>query len=555
MALLEIRNFSFTYAGEKEEALKNISLMVNEGEIIALCGPTGCGKTTLLKQMKQEIRPIGTAYGHVFYNQTEIDEVPKRIAAKEIGMVFQDPENQIVTSTVWHELAFSLENFGYSTNEMRKRIAEMATFFGLESLLKLSIHELSGGQKQLVNLASVLLLQPRLLLLDEPTAQLDPIAAREFLEMIQRINKEFSTTVIMIEHRLEDVFPIVDRVIFLKEGRKEIDDTPRSFIQQIDQADPYFHYLPEITKLFLLKQNEPYTKTVPITVREGTEWVNSLSNLFPVQARLKEKKEIIGENILECRDVFFQYNRKEKLILEGVNFSMKKGMFAGIIGGNGAGKTTLLKILAGLDTPQRGRVLLNGKHLKKIKLEERYKRIGYLSQNPLAFFTQEKVMDELNLVAEKLGAGSEKAVKKNIEFFELGKLLHKHPYDLSGGERQKLALSCILLENPQVLLMDEPTKGLDPKFKQDVGRLIKELQKNKDLSILMVTHDIEFAAKYTDYCSLLFSGSIVAEGIPPQMFSENYFYTTAINRIVRSRIPEALTYEDVLAIWNEANFC
>lgn len=555
MALIEIKNLSFTYASEVKTLLRNISLVVEEGEMVLLCGPTGCGKTTLLRQMKKENSPIGTRVGSIYFDQKEMDSVPSLITAKEIGIVFQDPENQIVTSSVWHELAFSLENFNYSTCEIRKKVAEMASFFGIEDWLNISIHELSGGQKQLVNLASILLLQPRLLLLDEPTAQLDPIAAREFLQMIYRINQEFNTTIVIIEHRLEEVFPIVDRVVIVEDGKIKLNDSPQQVIKQIDKSDLYFQYLPEITKLFLLSQeNQPMEEPVPITVREGRKWLlKQKDRQFPEG---EQGEPLIGKNestrtpILECKDVFFQYDRTGKMVLEGVQYGMAKGLFSAIIGGNGAGKSTLLKILAGIENPRRGKVLMDGKPLHKIKGEERYKKIGYLSQNPLALFTQDTVREELTVATELLAEKiSTEALSETIDFFELEKLLHKHPYDLSGGERQKLALACILLKNPEILLIDEPTKGLDPILKMDVGRLLKELQQ-KGISILMVTHDIEFAAKYADHCSLLFAGSIVAEGTAKQMFSDNYFYTTAINRLVRGELPQALNYEDVLKAWD-----
>ncbi|WP_017755524.1 ABC transporter ATP-binding protein [Calidifontibacillus oryziterrae] len=555
MALIEIKNFSFIYAGENTEALHNVSVAINEGEMIVLCGRTGCGKTTLLKQMKTEIAPIGIRVGHIYYNEMEIEKVHPRAMAKEIGMVFQDPENQIVTSTVWHELAFSLENFGYCANEIRKKVAEMATFFGIEDWLNLSIHSLSGGQKQIVNLASVLLLQPRLLLLDEPTAQLDPIAAREFLNILPRINQEFNTTVVIVEHRLEDVFPIVDRVILLENGQIKFDDNPQNVIKQIKQTEDYFHYLPEISKLFLfMNEDRLLTDVVPVTVRDGKKWLSTIANEIQSEEEISEFKEWNGHPIIECKDVFFQYERGQKLVLEGINYRLPTGMFAAIIGGNGAGKSTLLRMLAGLDTPQRGKVYLDGKQMMKIKTDQRYKKIGYLSQNPLALFTQDTVAEELKYRDGKINDEEYiQAVEESIDFFELRNVLDKHPYDLSGGERQKLALALILLKNPKLLLIDEPTKGLDPKFKQNIGLLLKHLQR-KGLTILMVTHDIEFAAQYADHCSLLFKGTIVSEGTTNQMLSDNYFYTTAINRLVRNYIPQALNYEDVLKLWNVVNY-
>lgn len=554
MAFIEIKNFSFTYAGEDKALLKQLSLAIEEGEILLFCGPTGCGKTTLLRQLKNEIAPVGTREGNIYYNQRKLEDIPANITVKEIGIVLQDPENQIVTSTVWHELAFSLENFGCSANEIRKKVAEMSSFFGIEGWLNLSVHELSGGQKQLVNLASILLLQPRLLLLDEPTAQLDPIAAREFLQMIYRINQEFNTTIVIVEHRLEEVFPIVDRVVLLENGEIKLNDHPQNVIKQLDKNDVYFQYLPEITKLFLsMNGSFSWEKPVPITVREGKKWLVNMKDKLLANVEIdRVRGDSNGKPVLQCKDVFFQYDRNGKMILEGLSFFIPKGKLSAIIGGNGAGKSTLLKVLAGLESPRRGKVFFDGKPLMKIKAEDRYREIGYLSQNPLSLFTQDTVREELTLAAELTeGESTFEALDDTIKFFGLEKLLDKHPYDLSGGERQKLALACVLIKKPKILLIDEPTKGLDPKFKLEVGALLKQLLKS-GISILMVTHDIEFAAKYADHCSLLFAGSIAADGTAKEMFSDNYFYTTAINRLVRSYIPHALNYEDVLQVWDGA---
>lgn len=512
-----------------------------------LCGPSGCGKTTLLRHLKRELKPVGLSEGSLWYKGQSMDELSPQTAAEDIGMVFQNPEAQIVMDTVWHELAFSMENMGYSPTVMRSRLAEIAGLFGLEPLLYKPVHELSGGQKQLLNLASVLLLRPKLLLLDEPTSQLDPVAAREFIHMLHRLNEEMSMTVIISEHRLEEVFPLADRVLLMEEGALKAQGTPRELVRWIGQEQSQTHvsYLPTASRLFLALsplEGGVFETSLPLTVREGKRWLQGQLGLLKghreerVALAAEESTLVEQESLLRCHEVTFRYQKEGADILSKLNLNLYRNEVLAILGGNGAGKSTLLYLMAGLSKPQRGRITV----AKGITA-------GYLAQNPLLYFSQDTVAEELQHMARYAGlseTSSHQEITKLLDIFELHEVYGSHPLDISGGQQQKVALAMVLLMTPDILLLDEPTKGLDPGAKERLATLLKHLR-DEGKSIVIVTHDVEFAAKYASRCAMLFDGGITAEGSPEVFFSANYFYTTAVNRIVRDWLPQALTIEDV----------
>lgn len=541
MAQIELNEYSFKYPGEDKKALDNINLSIDEGEFILICGPSGCGKTTLLQQLKKEIIPEGDKKGTALYKGMPISELDGFTAASNIGMVFQEPESQIVTDRVINELAFSMENLGYPLDIMGRRMGEMVHFFGLENKLYEKVHNLSGGQKQVLNLASVLLLQPKVLLLDEPTSQLDPVSSKEFIQMVENLNRDYSITVILSEHRLEEVFQIADRVIMLDKGQIKYQGTPKDIAKEIYSKDDkiFLNYLPSISKLYFNLDEEK--DNMPLTVREGKRWVKdiSLEEKPSVKPNTKEK-----ESILKIKNISFKYEREKPLVLNKLNLDINEGEILSILGGNGSGKSTLLKTLAGGNKPQYGDIYFKGKKLYSIDINKRFKYIGYLDQNPMLYFLHDKVKDEIYNRAEKIGV-DERDIHYLIDLFELNNILHRHPYDISGGEKQKVALATVLLAKPKVLLLDEPTKGIDPISKNKIGELLLNLRES-GITLVMATHDIEFSAKFSDRCALLFDGDIKTVEEPNTFFSQNYFYTTTINRVMREKLPNAIVYEDVV---------
>ena len=578
MAYLEIEKLNFRYPGAEENALTDIDLSIEEGSFVVLCGASGSGKTTLLRNLKQEITPIGKREGRILYQGEDLELMNPLKSTSEIGMVFQDPENQIVLDTVIQELAFSLENQGLDSEIIKKRIAEIVTFFALEEYLNKSIHELSGGQKQIVNLCSVLMLRPKVLLLDEPTSQLDPIGAKKFLKMIYDLNQELSLTVILSEHRLEDIFPLADKIIYLHEGKITQEASPKEFCKALmeNKREEAWEFLPALGRMYqsvcrlknksslesLLTRKDAkdmqgatiQAEEIPLTVREAKQFLKEneqVINISKTKSELEseltadqEKPYLltrdVANSLIRCKNVYFKYNSKSPLILRNLSLTIERGEFLAILGANGSGKSTLLKTIAGLLLAQKGQVYLHNTSLKKMSNNYIYRKIGYVAQNTLLHFTGDTVNEVLKASSADISFRDQL-----MDLFDLRNLLKRHPYDLSGGQQQKLAIASVLLTNPDILLLDEPTKGLDPVTKVKLIKILKQLQKN-GLTILMSTHDLEFAAKYATRCALLFAGEISFSGSPREFFSSNYYYTTAINRALRDYVPQALTERDVI---------
>ena len=534
MESYSFKNVEFTYPEGEKKALCSISFSVEQGEFLILCGPSGCGKSTLLRHLKTCLTPHGLFSGEIRYRGTLLTEISQRVQAQEIGYVLQSPENQVVTDKVWHELAFGLESLGYDTPTIRRRVAEIAAFFGIENWFYKSVTELSGGQKQLLSLASVMAMQPGVLVLDEPTAQLDPIAAADFLALLGKINRELGTTIILTEHRLEESFPFATRVIVMNEGAILCDDKPENVgLQLKDKGSGMFLAMPTAMRVWAAVDTK---LRCPMTVRDGSEF---LSRRKTEQAFLPLMKKIPPlypeEAALECEDLWFRYEKDSPDVVKGFSLKLQKGEFYAILGGNGAGKTTTLKTISGLRTPYRGQVRLRGK-------------LGYLPQNPQTLFVKRTVREDLYEVfrEERISkAQQDEAIAGITELCGLRGFLDRHPYDISGGEQQRTALAKVLLTAPDILLLDEPTKGFDAEFKVLFSVILRRLVA-QGMTILMVSHDVSFCAEYAHTCGLFFDGSIVAQGTPRDFFSGNSFYTTPANRMARHLIPEAVTAADII---------
>jgi energy-coupling factor transport system ATP-binding protein len=561
MALLQINNLSFTYPGSSPKALDNLNLAVEEGELILLIGVSGCGKSTLLRHIKRELTPHGRKSGGICYAGRGIEQLDQRIAVTEIGFVQQNPETQIVTDTVWHELAFGLENLGLKSGEIRRKVAEMASFFGINSWFRKSVDDLSGGQKQILNLAAIMAMQPKLLLLDEPTAQLDPIAAQEFLAMIEKINRDLAVTVILSEHRLEEVFPLADRVVVMEKGRIICADKPEKVAQVLgaDHSQVIFKGLPSPIRIYSELQ---IGAKCPLTVREGRQWLlqqvrpdlaeaagpDQLGRMAPSVQTMNTRAER-SRPAIETREIWFKYSAEGSEILRGVSVQAYAGETLCVLGGNGTGKTTLLGVLSGTLKIRRGQVWVNGKKLSDFKYGELYRHnLAMLPQNPKALFVSDTVRGDLEEAAglhSQDKKGQELTISKVMEELGIEELAQRHPYDLSGGEQQKAAIAKLLLLQPKVILLDEPTKGLDAHSKEGLAQIFARLC-SQGVAIVVVTHDIEFAAEYGDRCAMMFEGEIVSEGNPQEFFAGNSFYTTAANRMSRGIFSQAVTCKDVI---------
>ena len=478
MEIISIENMSFTYPDRTDEALHNINLTINQGEFILLCGKSGCGKTTLLRLLKSAVSPHGTLCGSICFKGKSLSEYDVKQQASDIGFVMQNPDNQIVTDKVWHELAFGLESLGMKQTGIRTRVSEMASFFGIQNWFYKNVTELSGGQKQLLNLASVMVMQPSVLILDEPTSQLDPIAAGEFLKTLEKINRELGTTIILTEHCLEDAFPLADRVVVLDEGEIISDAVPEETGRVLKSLnhDMYMALPTPIRVYGCVKNNLP----CPVTIREGREWLEeySKSNVIDNNVIPKDSLEESGA-VIEVEDAYFRYEKDLPDVLNGFNLRVNKGELFCLLGGNGTGKTTALSLVSGLKKPQRGTVLIKGKKFSEIR--NLYDGIiGVLPQNPQSLFVKKTVyLDLMEALSEKSLKKEEKEqkIQRICALCRIEKLLKSHPYDLSGGEQQRVAIAKILLTEPEVLLLDEPTKGMDEHFKEEFSDILNQLKK------------------------------------------------------------------------------
>lgn len=580
MNLVEIKDFGFSYPESSRKVLEHVNLNIKEGTLNVIMGRSGCGKSTLLRQLKSVLAPAGEKEGEILYQNISLKDTDHRTQSQEIGFVMQNPDNQIVTDKVWHELAFGLESLGYDNATIRLRVAEMASYFGIQKWFYKNVSELSGGQKQLLNLASVMAMHPSLLILDEPTSQLDPIAASDFLETVKKINRDIGTTVLLTEHRLQDIIPYADRVFVMDEGTLFLEGTPREIGTKLkEQHHGMFLSMPVPMQIYAGTDS---ILTCPLTVSEGRQWIREYikekgikkEKIQQANQRLekqgeKNENETAGffghikrqkENTppaIQMKDIWFRYEKDSPDVIQDLSLEVKKGEFYALVGGNGTGKSTTLSLLGRVHQPYSGRIYLDGKDLRSFSDRELYcGYLGVMPQNPQSIFLKKTVLEDLYSVIggrkEKpsseypISMKKEKAIEGIVSLTHLEGLLERHPYDLSGGEQQRLALAKVLLLRPKILLMDEPTKGMDAEYKEELGSILKKLQAH-GMAIFMISHDVEFVAEYADTTGLFFEGNIVTSKKTRDFFAGNNFYTTAANRMARGLFPEAVTGKDVVS--------
>lgn len=598
--IIQIRDLTFAYAAGDEPVLSDINIDIGSGEFVIIMGSSGSGKTTLLKMLKRNMIPAGRYSGRVYIYGKEADKLTDRENAAGIGYVSQDPDNQIVTDKVWHELAFGLENLGMDNVTIRKKVAEMSEYFGITGWYDREVSKLSGGQKQILNLASVMVMQPGILLLDEPTANLDPLAAIRFLDVVKRINQELGVTVVMVEHNLEHIYADADRIIAIDKGRVAANSSPKKAAADIIAAGSFLiEGLPVASRLYSgynkkngnsvvsynnvnidsnNKNNHILSDEIPLTVKEGRRWyvnykkvygkditkdkdkINNFAGKSIINDKVikkdvlednitgnKNKKRIgfikknnlenkssrkntdnIENTVCQLKNVSYSYNKKLPYIIDGVDVSFKEGQITAILGGNGAGKSTMLKLIAGIIEPVRGKIISN-------------KRIIMLPQDPKAVFTEVSVEEELAEVLMDKGNGiynnmpmedKREIVEQIIEEFGLNDIRKNNPYDISGGQQEKLAIAKVLLLKPEVLLLDEPTNGLDPYFKKTLGKLLKKINAG-GVTIIIVSHDLEFVDSFCDDVIMLFDRKVAAQDSTHKFLRDNMFYTTNYYRIIK----------------------
>lgn len=528
--IIELKQVSFYYPEGVTPALTQIDLAVPAGGFVLVCGPSGSGKSTLLKHMKNSQIPFGKGTGELLFKGKDLETMELGESARSIGFVGQNPDNQIVTDTVWHELAFGLENLGVPVEEIRKRTAETAQYFGMTEWFRQPVEALSGGQKQMLNLASVMVMQPEVLILDEPTAQMDPIGARRFFHTLKGLQQEIGTTIILSEQRLEEVMPLAQDLVYMEKGQIVAQGPVQKSLKILADYEKIKNKplametsFPVALRVYI-KSREKEEETVPVSVGQGRQW---LSGKRVVTSEHKETYEET-ETVITVQGVDFSYEKGKK-VLEHLDWQVKKGSIYGLLGGNGAGKTTLMKLICGILKPRRGKIKTNG-------------TVRYLVQNPLSIFTEITAEDELAVCCGR----DPKAVEEMLEKMELTEFREQNPLDLSGGQQQRLALGKVLLTKPEILLLDEPTKGMDGGFKVKFGAMLGELKK-QGITTVLVSHDMEFCAEYATYCGLMFDREIISFGPTREFFAENVYYTTAAARMTRGILKDCLVAEDIMA--------
>lgn len=631
MKIIELKKLSFRYSGEDKEVLSDIDLAIEEGGFYVICGASGSGKSTLLRQLKTSLQPVGQRSGRILYYGRDLEEVSQYTQSAKIGFVFQNPDTQIVTDKVWHELAFGLESIGMPQDMIRVRVAEMASYFGIQNWFYQSTDTLSGGQKQLLNLASVMVMHPKVLLLDEPVSQLDPIAAADFMATVHKLHAEFGITVIMAEHSLEEVAAYVDEVIFMKEGRLIAKGRMEELGNILETHDPSMEEILTVPmqiargyeRLQKKKEDTAFTTNdrIPYTVALGQKWMAQRFPLakqeeikgFPftkqeetekfafakqeeaqrflgakqeeagrfTSVKQKEKKSLPAKDpkkqnrgkrsfdgkkipfAIQCTELCYHYPQADVDVVDHLSLFVEEGAIFALMGGNGSGKTTTLHLLGGLLKPQKGTIEFFGRSLTKYKEKElRNGILGVLPQDPTTLFVRKTVEEDLYEVLEDqkeqnqiktfFGETKQEIWQNVIALLGIEDLLKKHPYDLSGGEQQKAALAKVLLRQPAILLLDEPTKGLDAGSKKRLGELLVGLSQKK-VTILMVSHDIEFCAKYATKTGLFFDGNIASMQDTKEFFVENHFYTTAANRMCRNYFPDVVTVQDAIRVCTDTD--
>lgn len=531
MEILSIKNLTFSYPKSSAAALDGVSFCVSKGDFILLCGQSGSGKSTLLRLLKPQLSPAGDLTGEVLFNGRHLKNLSQRESAQKIGFVMQNPDSQIVTDKVYHELAFAMENLGYDKEKIRLKSGEMASFFGLSGVWDSDTNALSGGQKQLLNLASVLTLQPEVLILDEPTSQLDPLSAENFLNMLKELNRDFGITVILSEHNPDEVFDFANKVLVLDKGKICSFASPEKTSGELKKADkghPMLSALPVPLRVYNSLEKD-FSEKPPLNINQGRRFLtDNFNNEIKSLKENPVKKD--KQPVLSLKSVFFRYKKNGSDVLRDFNLTVNKGEIYTLLGANGSGKSTAVKIIGGLLKPYHG----------KIKIEKEF-NIGYLPQNPKTLFVKDKVIDDLsvNYNEEKINSV---AKELNIE-----NLLEQHPFDLSGGEIQSAAIARLMLNNPNIMLLDEPTKGMDAFAKNKLSQILKRLQ-SSGVTILTVTHDTEFACLVSDRCGLLFDGCIISENSTRKFFGGNSFYTTRANKMSRGFFENAVTCEDIVKL-------
>lgn len=526
--LIKISDYCFAYSGENNDALHNINLSIERGEFVTIAGPSGSGKSTLIRQISRTLSKSGTESGSIELAGIKISQYKERDIATKIGFISQDIDNQLVCNKVWHELAFAMENLGFEQSMIRRRVAEIASFFGIENIYHSDISELSGGQRQLVCLASVMVLEPEILILDEPVSQLDPINAESFIEALKKINTELGTTVVIVEHNLLLTLAGSSKLVLMDKGSIACAGKTSDVITRI-QADNInlMDYIPSPMRLWALDKNTE--SECPLTIASARRWFQNHEIKHYIDEQVKKPEQQIEKQkdiIISIKDMNYAY-AIDLQVLKNLSLDVYKGETLAIAGGNGTGKSTLLKVISGIIKADRGKIVI-----------KRAMGLGYLSQNPIHSFLSHTVIDDYRMACD-----DNERIEKVINDCGIGNLINKNPYDLSGGQLQMAAIAKVLLNKPSILLLDEPTKGLDQYYRSKIVDILKVCKLEK-ITTIIVSHDMDFCEKVADRCALLFDGAILSVDNTRAFINDNAIYTTIEHKISKGIADNIINYED-----------
>lgn len=559
--MLAAEGLTFCYAGALEPALRGASLSVGPGEVVLLCGPSGCGKTTLLRLLKPAIAPAGSVEGSVTLDGRPLADVPAREQAAAVGFVGQHATEQMVCADVRHELAFGLESLGAPAPLIRARVAEVATYLGIADLVGCPTGALSAGQQQLVSLAAAMVAGPRVLVLDEPCAHLDPLSARRLMEAVVLVNRERGVAVLMADHRLAEALPRAHRVAVMGKGRIAFEGSPDQAARfMLREGSPLAEGLPA-SALIAAGLDADAPGPLPLDVAAGQRWLRAWAAAHPLPdaggAGQAAQPGQAGEGIAlggapdvpacSVRRAWLRYGPDGADVLRDASLDVPAGGIHGLLGANGSGKSTLLKAMAGVLRPYRGRIEHEGRPLARRKRPS----VALLPQHPLDLLPHDAVRACLAQAQGADGANGAAAAERALALaaeLGVGGTLDAHPRDLSAGEQQRVALALVLAQEPRLLLLDEPTRSLDPQAAGALARILHGLA-DHGITVLMATHDLRFCAEHADTVALLFDGSVAACAPVRQAFAEWSLLAPDAVIVARGIVPDAITAEEVTARW------
>ncbi len=537
--MISFAHVSYTYPGAKRPALHNISLELPAGEFVLVAGESGAGKSTLLRCLNGLVPHFtgGVISGAIRVNGLDPVAASPQIMSRHVGFVFQNPESQFVMDRVEDEIAFALENAAIAPQEMRVRVEETLDLLDLAPLRDRPLATLSGGEQQRVAIAAALALRPAILVLDEPTSQLDPKSAEDVLNALVRLNQDMGLTVVLAEHRLERVLAYVDRMVYVAAlGNDVLVDEPRRVLEQIEAAPPLVRLAKRLN-----------WSPLPLTIKEGLRFSRALAPAAEAVAVRAPLPAAAGAPYISVQDLSFSY--RDRPVLKQVTLEVRPNEIVALMGRNGAGKTTLLKSLVGLVKPAHGQVCIAGKETRGMDTADICRNVAYLPQDPNALLFADTVADELAITLRNHGRdasqpAAQAQIAQTLARLRLGDKAAAYPRDLSVGERQRVALGAVTVTQPGALLLDEPTRGLDYAAKDALIAMIREWS-DAGAAVVIVTHDVELAAALAHRVVLMSQGEIIADGPPAQVLGASPLFAPQVARLFPNR--GWLTPADALA--------